>query len=284
LNKRGSKRLDDLSTQDVVRACEQNYVDYWRCIGASPNAQFSEDGGVTRCFTGIKQEIFNVVMKCDLTTETVEAAVDSAIEDFRSRHLPMIWHVGLLTEPSDLGRYLEARGFPHDYDLEAMAIDLDSSGVEGSLASGVFVKAVESDLNRRQWIGVLAESWESPGELIPWMHQNTCYSSMAITGKAAPFKRTMYLGFLDGRPASVCMLLWSDTIAGIQDVGTVQAAQRKGVGTATVAAALRHARTMGFHFVVVLSTIEGVRLYRKVGFKTFGKLPEHSMHFERSEG
>jgi len=75
------------------------------------------------------------------------------------------------------------------------------------------------------------------------------------------------------------MLFWSGDIAGLQCVGTVQSGRRRGVGEAVVRAALADAQEMGFRFVVVLSTVEGVSLYQKTGFRAFGKLPEHSMDF-----
>jgi len=89
----------------------------------------------------------------------------------------------------------------------------------------------------------------------------------------------MYLGLLEGRPVGASMLVWGGDVAGLQTIGTIRSARRKGVGAVVARAALRDARAMGFRFAVVLSTIEGVSLYRKLGFKVFGKLPEHLMDF-----
>ena len=77
------------------------------------------------------------------------------------------------------------------------------------------------------------------------------------------------------------MLNWSDDVAGLQTVGTLKSARYKGVGSAVIAAALREARDLGFKIVVVLSTVDGVKLYSRLGFRIFGKLPEHSMYFNR---
>ena len=79
------------------------------------------------------------------------------------------------------------------------------------------------------------------------------------------------------------MLFWSGDVAGLQDVGTDHSARGKGVGGAVARAAMGDAREMGFGHLVVLSTVEGVGMYKKVGFKTFGKLPEHSMDFRATK-
>ncbi len=276
----GHKPLNEFSAEEVVRACEENYIDYWRCVGMSPNAEFSEDGGITQCITGLPQELFNVVLKCNLDLETIDSRIEAAIGYYRSRRIPMIWHTGTSSEPRDIGRYLEVRGFPHDYDLTAMAVDLESMADSLDLAEGASVRTVSSKVDSKHWAECLASSWESPGEIIPWMLNNACFNLSIESRAGRPLPRRMYLGLLEGRPVSASMLVWSDVVAGLQTVGTVRAAGGRGAGTAVVRAALMDARAMGFWFAVVLSTVEGLGLYRKLGFKVFGKLPEHSMHFE----
>jgi len=279
LNARNRRSLSELSTDEIVKACEQNYINYWRCVGASPNAEFS-DGKITQCITGVRQDVFNVVLKCNLDPGDIDARLDGAIEQYRSRRIPVLWHAGLLSEPRDIGRHLEARGFPHDYDLAAMAVDLDSVNSGLDFSRFVSVKTVTNGADCKLWAECLASSWESPRETAPWMLQNACFNIPLEREIGASLPRRMYLGMLEGRPASATMLVWSDDIAGLEMVGTVHSARSKGVGTAIIRTALADARAMGFRFVVVLSTIEGLRLYEKSGFREFGKLPEHTIEFK----
>ncbi|MGQ9586883.1 MAG: GNAT family N-acetyltransferase [Thermoplasmata archaeon] len=274
------KSLAELSAEEVVKACEQNYIDYWRCVGSSPNAEFSENRGITQCITGLSQDIFNVVLKCNLAPETIDSRIDDAIRYYKSRRIPMVWHAGMLSEPKDIGRYLEARGFLHDYDLAAMAIELDSLHPSPDLPEAPSVKTVASGLDSKHWVECLTSSWESPKEAVPWMLQNACFNVSLELEAQRSLPRRMYLGLLEGQPVSTSMLVWSNDVAGLQAIGTVRSARGKGAGTAVITAALADARMMGFKFAVVLSTVEGLGLYKKCGFRAFGKLPEHSMHFE----
>lgn len=276
----GRRPLNEFSAEEVVRMCEENYIDYWRCVGTSPNAEFSEEGGITHCITRQPQEIFNVVLKCNLHLETIDSRIDDAIRYYRSLRIPMVWHTGASSEPRDIGRYLEARGFPHDYDGTAMAVDLESMDEDLGPAEGASVKTVASDVESKHWAECLASSWESPSEIIPWMLSNACFNLSFESRAGRSLPRKMYLGLFEGRPVSASMLVWSDFVAGLQAVGTVRAASGRGAGTSVVRAALADARAMGFRFAVVLSTVEGVGFYKRLGFKVFGKLPEHSMHFE----
>jgi len=271
--------LTELTADEIVLACEQNYIDYWRCAGAQPYGEFSDEGGITYCVTGLPQEIFNVVLKCNLNPKLMEARIDEAIAHFRSKRIPLIWHVGLSTEPREVAACLEARGFPKDYDLTAMAFDLENLDDERTAWEGIEVRRVATVEECRQWIECLATSWESPREVSNWMLGNPCFNLGVAPATSSSIPRTMYLGVLDGKPAGAAMLFWSEQIAGLQAIGTVKTAQQRGVGSAAIRAALRDAHGMGFKFVAVLSTVEGRRLYLKNGFEIFGKLPEHSMYF-----
>ncbi|OGS44723.1 MAG: hypothetical protein A3K76_02640 [Euryarchaeota archaeon RBG_13_57_23] len=273
--------LAELSPDDVVRQCEINFIDYWRAACDSNNAELLEHYGATFAYTGIQQEIFNVVLKTEFDDESADTATDAVMSYFRARRTPLLWYTGLLCTPRDMGRRLEAKGFPHDYDLTAMAIDLEA--IKGGYAEprGLVVRTVKNASDSKKWAECLASSWGSPKELVPWMMQNPCYNVELVPQSGREMSRRMYLGTIDGEPVGTCMLNWSDDVAGLQTVGTHQSARYKGVGSAVVNAALRDARALGFKFVVVLSTIEGVKLYSRLGFKIFGKLPEHSMYFNR---
>jgi len=277
------RSLADLPPEEVVRACERNYIDYWRCVGLSPNASFSEVMGITRCLTGLPQEMFNVVLKCHLEGDDIDTRIDDEIIDIRARRIPLIWHVGMLTEPKDLGRYLESRGFPHDYDLAAMAIDLESADDRIDRYDDLAVRQVASEQDCREWVKCLTGSWESPKEVAPWMMKNACFNLRIEQDSGLSLSRRMYLASLEGVSSGVSMLFWSNGVAGLQDVGTVHAARLKGVGAAVVEGALAEARRMGFKHVVVLSTVEAVAMYKRCGFRVYGKLPEHSLDFRKAE-
>lgn len=276
----GRRPLNGIPDEQVCIACERNYIDYWACAGALSYAEFSEDHGITRVITGLPNEIFNIVLKCRLGPNDIEEAIDAVIEDLRERRIPLLWHVGMLTEPKNLGAYLEARGFPHDYDLRTMAVDLDSVEKVSDSSEGVRVETVSTEMQNRQWIECLAQSWHLPRAIPEWMARNPCFNVAVEPKGRAALPRRLYLGYLQDEPVSAAMLFWSDEVAGLQNVGTVPSAQSRGVGSATVKAALLDACAMDFRSVVVLSTIEGERLYERMGFRIFGKLPEHSIRFD----
>jgi GNAT superfamily N-acetyltransferase len=275
------KTLAQHTPEEIVRLCEINFIDYWRAASDSANAEFHEERGATYAFTGIRQEIFNVVLRTEFDETNAEANLDYVMDYFKQRRVPLLWYTGLLCTPNDMRSRLEKKGFPHDYDLTAMAIDLDAVKKDFAKPDGLIVKKVDNSSDSRKWIECLASSWESPKELVPWMMANPCYNVELKAKSGKPLPRRLFLGTIDDEPVGTTMLNWTDNLIGLQTVGTSKASRYKGVGSAVVSAALDDARAMGFKFVVVLSTVEGVKLYGRLGFKVFGKLPEHSMHFEK---
>lgn len=278
---RAPTNLKDMTSDEVAEACEMNYIHYWRAATAASSREWSDEGGIERCLTGLPQDIFNVVLRCDLSSEHAAAQVDLAIVEFRARRIPVIWHVGRTTKPEDLGSILDDRGFPHDYDLVAMAADTRSNQQLTEMPRGITVRKCGSIEEIESWIDCLARSWMSPVEVSRWMLQNPFFVGSPAQTSRRCTTRSLYLGLLDGAPRGAVMLLTCEGVAGLQCVGTVSEAQRKGLGEALVRTALGDAAAEGYGFVVVLSTTEGVPLYRKSGFMEFGKLPEHSLYFDK---
>ena len=278
---RGPPTPRDPAQEQVVEACELNYIDYWKSATAASANEWSDEGGIERCITGLHQEIFNVVLRCQLSPENASHRIDRVIGECRARRIPMIWHVGRTTAPEGLGSLLEERGFPHDYDLVAMAVDLSKTTGSKPAPDGVSVRTCVSRGDREDWIDCLTRSWDSPDEVKRWMLTNPFFIEEGHPSYKRFSSRVMYLGSFDGTPCAAMMMLASRGSAGLQCVGTIAEFRRKGVGEALVRAAMRDASASGHGHLLVLSTTEGVPLYRKAGFREYGKLQEHSLYFDR---
>jgi ribosomal protein S18 acetylase RimI-like enzyme len=78
-----------------------------------------------------------------------------------------------------------------------------------------------------------------------------------------------YVGFLNGDPVTTAATVISDDVIGLYNVGTIPGRQRQGYGEAIVRHALDQARReSGIGRMVLQSTAQGLRLYRRMGFHT----------------
>jgi hypothetical protein len=82
------------------------------------------------------------------------------------------------------------------------------------------------------------------------------------------------------QPVSAAMLLFSNSIAGIYWVGTVQSDRGKGLAEACVGAVTNIAFRRGAAFVVLQASKFGEPVYRRMGFTEFSRYLWY-MHFEK---
>src|SRR4030067_1683393 len=94
---------------------------------------------------------------------------------------------------------------------------------------GLVGRTVRNASDSRKWTECLAASCESPRELVPWMMANPCYNVELRPKSGKEMPRRMYLGLIGDEPVGTCMLNWSDDVAGLQTVGSLQSSRYKGV-------------------------------------------------------
>jgi ribosomal protein S18 acetylase RimI-like enzyme len=87
-----------------------------------------------------------------------------------------------------------------------------------------------------------------------------------------PRRTWEFMARVDDQPVGVANVFFNGGIAGIYNVGTVEAMRRQGIGTAVTRHALGFARECGYRFAVLTATAEGEPLYRGLGFEPVGTM------------
>src|SRR5262249_17283395 len=152
------------------------------------------------------------------------------------RHLPMLWHTGPSTRPTDLGAILLAHGLTHVEDEPGMAADLLALDEEvAPLPAALAFTPVQDTAALRAWIDV----WLHP---VPSIELRERFLA-AIAGLGFAQERPLrhYLGVLDGRPVATATLFFGAGVVSVQHVVTHSAFRRRGIGAAMTLRALRAA-------------------------------------------
>lgn len=84
------------------------------------------------------------------------------------------------------------------------------------------------------------------------------------------------VGCLDGERVTTAMAFDRDTDCGIYDVGTLEHARRRGLGTALTTTHLYHALDRGCHTASLQSTPMAERVYAAAGFRDLGRILEYA--------
>ncbi len=87
-------------------------------------------------------------------------------------------------------------------------------------------------------------------------------------GVAADSDVRLFGGFVDDRPVACSLAIRSDHVVGVYSVGTMEAARRRGIGSAMVWATIEAGRQWGSAAAVLQASEMGEPVYRSMGFRT----------------
>ena len=247
------------SPKERLEANLENFRAFWRAYGQTPGGKVHESGGTTWFKTGVRDGIFNGVLRTDFPEERSDEEIRMILEAMHG--LPFTWNVGPDSRPRDLARRLEAHGLEPLFDIVGMSADLDRLSLEAPDPPGVRIEVVQ----HRAGLETFAEVASGPFQI----------RSDAIGGLTAleaaqgfdPRARRRYLAFLDERPVATTVLFLAAGVGGIYVVATVPDARGRGIGAAITRRAMREARDLGYRMAVLQASPMGHSLYRRLGFR-----------------
>src|SRR5436309_4996284 len=118
--------LKDLSPGAVARAIEWNLFGLYATFDRIPGARVDHEPHLMRVCTGLPHELLNGIFRAQFRTDDIDGSIEEAIEDFRSRELPMVRRTGPPSKPRELGKYLENIRPARVQELTGTPLDLDT--------------------------------------------------------------------------------------------------------------------------------------------------------------
>lgn len=262
-----SEILADLSLPEVTHAIDANERERFAYYSQVPGGELHADPELTWYITGIPYLLFNGILDAHLPSDGLDARITRALAPFEARGVPMFWMIGPSTQPVDLGPHLIRRGFTGPVELVGMAADLSTLHAEIPAPATLRIERVGDTSTLERWIEAYSPSFDyttAVGRLF--------FNVFASLGLDAHLPLCHYLGSLDGKPVATTSLFLGAGVAGIYSVGTIPALRRQGIGAAMTLAALRDARTSGYHIGVLHAEPMAVSLYRHLGFQERSRL------------
>ena len=258
--------LTDLAPDVLAAAIEQNGIECCLSWAAWPEMALGRDDRMTWTITDIPFPFFNNVFNTRLPENGIGSAIDRTIDRFRHRGVPAFWWTGPATRPADLGRYLQQEGLEHAFEAPAMAVDLQSLNEAMSLPGGFSIEEVVDTTGLRQWCSVMTPVYQFPD-----FAAEAWYRMLASLGLGAERPLRHFLARLDAKPVATASLYFGAGVAGFSSIATLPDYRHRRIGTALTVAVLQEARRAGYRVATLFSSVMGQRMYRRIGFREYGK-------------
>ena len=264
-----SQVLEDLSASALVRANEANLYAWTPFPHNWPQAEVYSGQDISWCITDIAFPSCNSIFRAHLEPENVDATIEALIAKGRARNVPLQWWIGHDTQPTNLGEYLVAHGFTHFGDGAGMAIDLLAMKEGGPMPANLAITEVKDSATLKTWCHTAAVGFGMPEDAEPGILK------WFTTGLELKLPMKLYLAWWNGEPVATSQLLLAEGVAGIYFVATIPQARRRGAGFAITLKPLQAAREMGYRAGILQASKMGAPVYRRMGFKEYGKIPSY---------
>lgn len=189
----------------------------------------------------------------------------ACVEWCDARNLPFL----VMVTPEAAGGLAALRdqlGLAHVADWPVMACPAvqDGTPVAARPAEGVTVRHVVNAADHDGLVDVLAGAYDMPAGSVARAMPLSLFDSPAIEG---------WVGVLDGECLSSVTATWHGDVVGIWAMGTLPAAQRRGVGRALLSTVMSDCHARGARQFFLGATPAGYTLYEGLGYRTVFKAP-----------
>jgi ribosomal protein S18 acetylase RimI-like enzyme len=253
--------LTHLTPAALAAAAKNNLYAFFRCLGRSSQAEFSEAGGLARWHTQVPHPWFNGVLSTRPAAGNEEQTVQGALGYFDSRDVSSFtWWLAPRLPVSAWETHLRQRGFRYNNSTPGMAADLSRLKPGSAAPAGLSIQRVQDLEALRVWARTFIIGYELPGSMAVAL-----YDLMAGLGLDLPLRH--YVGFMDGEPVAASTLFLGAGVAGIYNVATIPEARGQGLGSLLTLTPLREAQALGYRAGVLQSSEMGFSVYRRLGFE-----------------
>jgi ribosomal protein S18 acetylase RimI-like enzyme len=144
------------------------------------------------------------------------------------------------------------------------------------LPAGVTLKPIVDATGAAEFASVVIDSYQSLG-----MPKETGEFMFETPERMLRPYNYFVVAYLDEKPVSAAMIIFSHSIAGIYWVGTLESARKKGLGEACTVMVTNEAFRRGASCVILQASQFGEPIYRRLGFQEFTRYQWY-MYFFRT--
>ena len=251
---------------ELLAASDLLSAGFYRAAARFPWATVHDDGDVVLGTTGIPLEVFNGATCARFEPATADERIEQVLGPFREGRISMSWMVGPTSTPGDLVRRLVDHGLVHDEDLPVLGMTLDGWR-SAPPAPGLELEWVGDRATFDEATRVMFAGFGMPDDIFD-AFANRFADTVVEPGATS----RVVLARIDGRPVSTALGFVLDGFAGVYNVATVPAEERRGGGSAVTRAVIDDAIERGAVSAVLQTSSAGRPVYERFGFHDVGSV------------
>jgi GNAT superfamily N-acetyltransferase len=259
------------SIEEVIHEIELNLWETWSNFGRGPGCTLHDESDALWFETPIPVLPYNTVIKFQVERD-VDARIDSMINRYTERNVPLLWIVHPSSRPHDLPERLQQRGLQEIEIAPGMARTLDELPEAPPLPAGVEIREAIEDKDLMELYGLAAWRWGVPEEFRPQLEKMIAKFEIGERTSRTRF----WLAWKDGVPISKIGLYKGSGSAGIYGVATKPEARGLGIASLLMNVAMQAAKDMRYQLAVLDSSPLAEKLYKRLGFVTVAPLRLYS--------
>jgi ribosomal protein S18 acetylase RimI-like enzyme len=220
--------------------------------------------------SGLPCDTFNFICRARLDDTSARPAAAEATGYFAAVGRPFSWWVGPADRPGTLGAVLGDLGLARSESELAMALPLRSLPDAIGPVPGLEVRRVRTAGELEALARISAANWSPPDLQVLDFYRR---AAPVLLSPASP--QWFYLGYLDGKPVATAEATVHEGTVGLYNISTQAAFRGRGIGSWMTWQPLREARVAGCDLAILQASADGVGIYRRLGFTTFGEITEY---------
>lgn len=248
-----------ISEEDTANLIEYNTAKFFLNLGRLNGDEICDAPEIKYIFT---KNWFSRIFMANFNESDLSISIEQIISRIKKLNISASWYITPQSYPVNLQNTLKDYGFTYKYDWSAMAIDLENVPESFDFPEGMAIKEVLNLDELGTWTDILVKSFEFP-EIVQ------SYKKYFINAGLELINSHYYLGFLNGKPVSTCVLFDGEGAAGLFYIGTVPEARKQGIAKAMVCYLLNTAKKKGYSISVLQASEMGYPVYKKIGFKKY---------------
>jgi ribosomal protein S18 acetylase RimI-like enzyme len=263
--------MENISLPDLRTAATANLITHFTWVQCQTSAMTVTRGPnltITDC--SLPCDTFNAVCGAQLTADNAREQIKTAIAYFADQQRPFSWWLSPGDRPDNLGKLLLEAGLKEDYSEWAMAADLRQLPTGDLAPNGLQIRRVQTVAELADFAHIISVMWTPPDPEVVRFYE---LAAPAILRDDSPM--WFYVGYIDETPVATGEATVGDGVVGLYNICTLPEFRQRGYGTAMTLRPLLDARAKNDTTAILQATEAGARVYKRLGFETFGIITEY---------